>query len=449
MTLTRKHSNLKKLKAIQLIAKNNGGVCISYVYNCNYMVFKCGRGHIWRMRPSHILEGFWCKACRIEDCQKASLERIKQAALAKNGKCTSNYFNKWYERLEFECLFGHIWKAKPADVLCGHWCPECAGQKKLGITYVKNLAKKNEIICLSRKYKNNKTKLKFKCKNGHVFYTTVDTVRHRTNWCPKCQVSTGEEVTRCVFEAIFNYKFPKKRPKWLKNPKTNRTMELDGYCKNLEIAFEYQGRQHYEKVWYMSNRSFENLQKRDVIKLDICHKHNVLCIPIKEFQGLLKNGTEEELITHIINQIKDYTSIPNNIDISSIVLTKIGISKLNFIKNIAKEKGGKCLSKVYINYRTKLKFICHKGHIWYTAPNTIKRGAWCPYCAGVGRYSLYKFKYLAELNGGKCLSNRYINLKTKLTFSCKLGHIFDLDLDYLLYRRKTWCPICKDKLVKE
>ena len=32
--------------------------------------------------------------------------------------------------------------------------------------------------------------------------------------------------------------------------------------------------------------------------------------------------------------------------------------------NIAKERGGKCLSKEYVNINTKMNWECKKGHIW-------------------------------------------------------------------------------------
>ena len=35
------------------------------------------------------------------------------------------------------------------------------------------------------------------------------------------------------------------KPKWLTNSRNNR-MELDGYCKKMKIAFEYQGEQHFK-----------------------------------------------------------------------------------------------------------------------------------------------------------------------------------------------------------
>ncbi len=50
------------------------------------------------------------------------------------------------------------------------------------------------------------------------------------------------------------------------------------------------------------------------------------------------------------------------------------------MRRLAKLKGGKCLSKIYIDAHTKLTWKCKEGHIWDANPNNIKTGKWCPFC---------------------------------------------------------------------
>lgn len=68
----------------------------------------------------------------------------------------------------------------------------------------------------------------------------------------------SENEVRKVFERIFNRKFKTTRPKWL-NYKGNR-LEIDGFNKEFNIGFEYQGEYHYEEIekilkYYITNRS--------------------------------------------------------------------------------------------------------------------------------------------------------------------------------------------------
>ena len=82
---------------------------------------------------------------------------------------------------------------------------------------------------------------------------------------------------------------------------------------------------------------------------------------------------------------------------------------------LAESKNGKCLSKKYMSIHTKLLWECGKGHRWKATPAHIKhRDNWCPVCAGKLPLTLKDMKNLAKARGGKCLSKEYINSKTKL-----------------------------------
>lgn len=49
---------------------------------------------------------------------------------------------------------------------------------------------------------------------------------------------------------------------------------------------------------------------------------------------------------------------------------------------IARQKGGKCLSKEFKGLSVKLKWECKQGHKWKAIPaNMLYRDTWCPRCA--------------------------------------------------------------------
>lgn len=121
---------------------------------------------------------------------------------------------------------------------------------------------------------------------------------------------------------------------------------------------------------------------------------------------------------------------------------KSKVQKLRMLRNIAIEKGGRCLSTRYIDHKTKLKFQCKDGHQWEASPSVIKKGSWCPYCEG-RKTTIEEVHHLAAERNGKCLSKKIINQRTKLTWQCEHGHTWQST--YRTVKRGAWCPECAGK----
>jgi hypothetical protein len=110
---------------------------------------------------------------------------------------------------------------------------------------------------------------------------------------------------------------------------------------------------------------------------------------------------------------------------------------------IAEARGGKCLSKKYVSLEQNLKWQCGKCHnIWDARPaNIIWNNRWCPSCSGNQRLTIEEMKAIANDRGGKCLSKKYLNARTKLKWQCgDFKHIW-YAIPYHV-KRGTWCPVC-------
>ena len=59
-------------------------------------------------------------------------------------------------------------------------------------------------------------------------------------------------------------------------------MELDGYCKKHELAFEYNGIQHYQfyRSFHRTIKDFERVQERDFRKNKICKEYGLILMTI-------------------------------------------------------------------------------------------------------------------------------------------------------------------------
>lgn len=188
----------------------------------------------------------------------------------------------------------------------------------------------------------------------------------------------SEYVCRRFFEVIFNVEFPKKHPIWLKG------LEFDGYNENLGLAFEYQGRQHYEyiKFFQKTYNDFLIQVERDKRKEYLSKENKVILFIIpytshkdtNNYDGMLKfilkeckkRGVKIPLISQEINW-KEFIRYWKENDLWS-------QDNLRDINEWAELKGYICLSKVYINCQTPLKFKClREGHgIFSDFPESMK-----------------------------------------------------------------------------
>ena len=112
------------------------------------------------------------------------------------------------------------------------------------------------------------------------------------------------------------------------------------------------------------------------------------------------------------------------------------------MQQLATAKGGICLSEDYINSKTKLVWECRKGHRWEATPFSVKvRESWCPACANNQPLGLIQMNKHAIAQKGKCLSKTYVNVKTKLLWQCHKKHRFEAIAEKV--RAGQWCPECR------
>jgi hypothetical protein len=92
------------------------------------------------------------------------------------------------------------------------------------------------------------------------------------------QTSKGELICKQYLESLFQRPFQKCRPSFLYNTVTHENLELDMYNPEINLACEYNGKQHYEYVPYLHKNSrinFHNQKYRDERKIEMCRKNNV------------------------------------------------------------------------------------------------------------------------------------------------------------------------------
>jgi len=96
--------------------------------------------------------------------------------------------------------------------------------------------------------------------------------------------SKGEAECRRVLEFLFHKPFTSQRPDFLRNPVTggNHNLELDCFNREMNLAVEYNGVQHYKysPYFHKSNEQFMNQKYRDDMKRRICKDKGVTLIEV-------------------------------------------------------------------------------------------------------------------------------------------------------------------------
>jgi hypothetical protein len=436
------------IKEMRDIAASLGGKCISdhYTNAQNKLTWQCKEGHTWKAVPNSVQQGHWCPVCynnHRSESQRLTIEEMQKIAESRDGKCLSNKYINSKTKLKWQCKEGHNWKAVPESIKEGKWCPYCVGKYKT-INYFKKIAKLRRGKCLSKRYISSRTKMTWQCEERHV-WKAVPTSIQRGGWCPICSQDISERICRKIFEEIFNEKFDPIRPDWLTID--NFKLELDGYCEKIQLAFEYQGRQHYifhKELFHRTQANFDKQKKRDKLKKKICKSRGIVLIVIPY------TIRHHNLAKFIINKCKqEGFYIPKSKEnIDYLELDAFSPKLLKWYKKFAASKGGKCLSKRYITGQTKMKWQCNKGHTWLAAAAQVKQGTWCPKCsikrvADLQRGNIEQMQELAKTLSGQCLSKKYVNNHTKLKWQCKKGHTWRAVPNSI--QQGNWCPICAIK----
>lgn len=261
----------------QELAKSKKGKCLENEYiNRSYpMKWECEFKHQWKTRYDSIKNGkHWCPICAKN--VRLTIEECQNYAKKKNGKCHSKIYINNQTKLKWECEFEHIWYAIFSAIKDGHWCPYCYGNAKYTIEDCQNTAIKNNGKCLSKIYEECMALLLWECEFGHQWKACYSNIKNQHQWCPMCSRFKSERLAREIIEIITGVSFNKIRPFWLKY-ENGKNLELDGYNEDLQIAFEYHGKQHYEEIPHFHRfvNSFKEQEERDIWKEIQCDEMNI------------------------------------------------------------------------------------------------------------------------------------------------------------------------------
>lgn len=272
-----------------------------YINNKTKLDYICKNNHNHSITYHDFQRGYGCNICYGN--KKLTIEFIRGEFEKRGCKLISDEYINNHAKLNYICKNNHNHSISYNNFRQGYRCDICYGNKKHTIEFIREEFEKQGYKLLSDEYINNKTKLQYICDKGHNHSIKYNSFQGG-HGCPYCCQYKSEELTREIFEKIYNEKFPKQRPEFLKQ-ENGYSLELDGYNQELRIAFEYQGIQHYEynEHFHKTEDDFKKRQERDEWKYHKCVENDIILILIPyhfNYQNpeKLEQYIREQLITH-------------------------------------------------------------------------------------------------------------------------------------------------------
>lgn len=296
-------------------------------------------------------------------------------------------------------------------------------------------------------YFNKSTFIKVKCSKGCIVHVSPGScINKSTNLfvCPNCSSYKTERAIRYCFKCIFNEEFNKIRPDFLKSKRSY--LELDGFSKKLNIAWEFNGKQHYELclgIFHKSQKDLFDCIERDKIKIEKCKNNGIKLIIIK-YNEITKFADIKNVIKEKCTELN--IDLPDNFEKIEIDFSKMPQHDDAFILNFlekCKELHIESQMSFWEGAKTKIPCHCLKCNFnWSPIPDNItNNGHSCPKCANTIR-EMSDFHNWADKNNLLLNSTEYLGTFKKMSWTCKTcKDTFDRDWNNIR-RYQYKCKIC-------
>jgi hypothetical protein len=336
-----------------------------YVNSQTKSLFRNKEGRTWESTPSNVLAS-------NDRQQRTGRPRLTKEAvnkrLADRGIVMLDEYVHQKVKARFKCRLGHIWAARPGNVLFGKGCPKCgkvsaAKKKRISVDTVRTRLADRD-ISLVGDYIDTRTKTRFACSKGHSWVTTPASVM-RGSGCPHC-CEQNQPLTKDVVNARI----------------ANR---------GITLIADYEGA-HTNTLFQCAEGHTWGARPGNILQGKNCPHCDGQFPLTKEVvneriadRGLVLLGQYTNNATKTLFQCGDrhtWETAPANVMAGN--GCPICVGRFPLTTEIVNERiadRGIILLDDYINNSTKRRFQCSEGHIWETAPANVLSGRGCHVCA--------------------------------------------------------------------
>lgn len=277
----------RKVKCLIEVHKGYKLLSDEYVNNNTKLLVQCPNNHRYQTSWTLFQRGIRCSHCARNTI---TYQQIKYFIKSQGYKLLSKWYKNAHNYLSIQCPNDHQYEATWNTFQQGHRCPYCSGNKKLAYQQVERFIGQQGYKLLSVKYVNAHKKLLIQCTKKHQYKTTWANFK-LGNRCPQCRHWRGEKRLYKLLRQVFpNHNITRQD-----NLDFLGRQRVDFAIRDLKLAFEYDGEQHFRPVQYggislkKAKREFSLTQQRDKKKKELCKQNLFKLIRIRYDEELTKN----------------------------------------------------------------------------------------------------------------------------------------------------------------
>ena len=348
--------------------------------------FRCAAGHEWDTGAGQIkLSNTWCPTC-ANDLKRKPLVDLQALATERGGQLVNANRNR---RMLFtwQCSRGHQFTARPGEVQSGTWCPQCSASRseRMVRAYFEQIFGKPFPRVRPDWLRNTtgrRLELDGYCEELAVAFEHQGGQHYRT-------------VARFASHTLAEIKKRDARKRRLCRQRGIALIEIQELMRETTVS-------DLRQVIIRKCREAGVKVPRDAHSREV----NVATVyantgddqALADLHRIAKSRGGECLADAYLggrvpvrfrcSAGHDWTARPTYIRQGSwcrrCALEYTASRKrltIEMMREIARERGGECLSNGYVNAMTKLRWRCGRcRREWEATPGSIRQGSWCRYC---------------------------------------------------------------------
>lgn len=272
-----------KYEDVKKYIESEGYTLVSeeYTNNQSRLEILCPENHLFEMGYSDFKRGRRCRKCsdiRNANHKRKDFDQIRESFEDENYTLISDSsdYKRASTKLQVICPNGHgidmTWNSFQRGVRCIKCDIENRSAKlRKSFSDVIKCIEASGFEYLEGEYVNNLSKLKLRCSNGHVFYSTYDKIQSTGRGCRQCSIKSAAEKRRLSVEEVHKY-INSLQYEWIDGVYKNNESQLTIVCdKGHEFTNRLGNLKSGQRCTKCRISKGESEVKRILEKYDITH----------------------------------------------------------------------------------------------------------------------------------------------------------------------------------